>query len=46
MVAISHRSTWLAAAAVAAALGIAGCSSTGQTQGKGSAPQTKEQLES
>ncbi|MBP7354477.1 BPSL1445 family SYLF domain-containing lipoprotein [Comamonas sp. UBA7528] len=46
MVAISHRSTWLAAAAVVAALGIAGCSSTGQTQGKGSAPQTKEQLES
>lgn len=46
MVAISHRSTWLAAAAVVAALGIAGCSSTGQTQGKGSAPQNKEQLES
>ncbi|MEG2047486.1 MAG: YSC84-related protein [Comamonas sp.] len=45
MVAISHRSTWLAAATVAAVLGIAGCSSTGQTQGKGSAPQTKEQLE-
>ena len=45
MVAISPRSPWLAAAAVAAVLGIAGCSSTGQTQGKGSAPQSKEQLE-
>lgn len=41
-----NRATWLAAAAVAAALGLAGCSSTGQTQGKGSAPQGKAELES
>ena len=41
-----NRSTWLAAAAVAAALGLAGCSTTGQTQGKGSAPSGKAELES
>ena len=41
-----QKRTWLAAAAVAATVAMVGCSSTGQTQGKGSAPQTKEQLES
>ena len=45
MVAISPRSTWLAAAAVVAAAGLAGCSTTGQTEGKGSAPHGKAELE-
>lgn len=41
-----NRSTWLAAAAVTAALGLAGCSTTGQTEGKGAAPSGKAELES
>lgn len=45
MNAISQRSTWLAAAALVAGIGMVGCSSTGQTQGKGSAPHGKAELE-
>lgn len=43
---LQNRSAWLAAAAVTAALGLAGCSTTGQTEGKGSAPAGKAELES
>lgn len=40
-----NRSVWLAAAALTTTLGLAACSSTGQTQGKGGVPHGKAELE-
>lgn len=42
---ILNRSGWLAAAAVVAAVGLVGCTTTGETKGKGSAPSGKAELE-
>ena len=42
---LTTRTHWMAAAAAVAAIGLAGCSSTGTTQGKGSAPSNKAELE-
>jgi lipid-binding SYLF domain-containing protein len=42
---VQNRSTWLAAAAVVAAVGLVGCTTTGDTKGKGGAPSGKAELE-